>query len=235
MGRIKGFIRAAALALLPARIGRLIANRMGYAIAPGTRIGLSWIQVARLEMAPGSNIGHFNIVKGPFDVELVEHAALGHMNTILGPPRPDVGTRSHLKLGIWAKITHSHHLDMTDSVAIGDYSTIAGAGSQLWTHGYVHDAEGIGRYRVDGEIEIANNVSVGSGAIITQGVRIGPGITIGAGTVVAKDLTEPGFYVTGAVRHLPRPQAPELRADLEPISPGDVDGEDRVFRRLRDR
>jgi hypothetical protein len=39
-------------------------------------------------------------------------------------------------------------------VVIGDYSTLAGIGIQVWTHGYVHDTSGPGRYRIDGAVRI---------------------------------------------------------------------------------
>ncbi len=230
MSRLADLIRAALLAVLPTRIARLAVNRMGYAIAPDARIGWSWISVSRLTMGPRSNIGHLNRLKGHAEIALAEDAAIGHMNVVLAPPPLDPTRPAVLSLGIWAKITHSHHVDLTASVTIGDYSTLAGARSQLWTHGYVHEVTGLGRYRVDGPITIENNVSIGAGATILQGVRIAAGAMVGAGTVVAKDLAEPGLYVAGPMRALPRPADPDLREDLELVAPGGP-GSDRVYRR----
>lgn len=232
MSGLKYAFRAALLAALPTRVARLVVNRLGYAIARDARVGLSWVTVAKLTMGPRSNIGHLNRLKGPGEIVLAEDAAIGNMNMVLASPPLDPDHRAVLRLGVWAKITHSHHVDLTEPITIGDYSTVAGARSQLWTHGYVHDVEGLGRYRIDGPITIENNVSIGTGAIIIQGVHIAAGITVGAGTVVAKDLTEPGLYVAGSIRFLPRPVDPDLREDLELVAEGGP-GRDRVYRRRK--
>ncbi len=92
---------------------------------------------------------------------------------------------------------------------------MAGTDSQVWTHGYVHDREGAGRYRIDGEVKIGANVYIGSRCIVTAGVRIADGAMVGAGTTVARDLPNASLYVAGLLRELPRPPAPEQRSDLE--------------------
>jgi acetyltransferase-like isoleucine patch superfamily enzyme len=113
-----------------------------------------------------------------------------------------------------SKITSDHRIDCTATVHIGSFSTIAGTGSELWTHGYVHALQGAGRYRVDGRIRIGNNVYVGSSCIITTGVSLANGVIVGAGATVARSLTEPGMYVSAALRRLDRPGDPDIRADL---------------------
>ncbi len=112
---------------------------------------------------------------------------------------------------------------------IGDFSTLAGIGTQIWTHGYIHETKGIGRYRIDGRIVIGNNVYIGAGSIISMGVRVADGVIIGAGSTVARDLKEPGLYVSAALRYLPRPAAPELRADLVRVTDGGLT--ETVFRK----
>jgi acetyltransferase-like isoleucine patch superfamily enzyme len=99
-------------------------------------------------------------------------------------------------------------------VRIGDFSIIAGVGSQIWTHGYVHEIEGAGRYRVDGEVRIGANVYVGSRCVVTAGVRIGNGTMVGAGATVSGNLDPHAFYVSAPLRKLPRPGDPAGRADL---------------------
>lgn len=219
MGRVRRLARGIVLFVLPTAIARHLVNLMGYSLAPGTRVGLSWVQVDKLTMLPGSSIGHFNRLKGPAEVHLAESGAIGHMNLIYCPPRGVVVGNPVLSLGKSSKITFMHYVDLTASVIIGDYCTIAGKGSQLWTHGYVHEMEGIARYRIDGPIHIEDNVSIGSLSVISMGVRIGRGIIVGAGTAVAKDLLEPGLYVSSPIRQFPRPPAPDTRADLEPVDP----------------
>jgi acetyltransferase-like isoleucine patch superfamily enzyme len=117
-------------------------------------------------------------------------------------------------LSPYAKITSDHRVDCTQSVHLGHYSHLAGAGSQVWTHAYVHDETGPGRYRIDGPVIIESNVYVGSACVISLGVRIGQGIIVGAGSTVSKTILDPGMYVSSPLRHLPRPQTPDLRDEL---------------------
>jgi acetyltransferase-like isoleucine patch superfamily enzyme len=222
-------IRAILLAVFPTFLVRPIVNRMGFSIAGGAKIGLSWIKVSKLTMLPRSSIGHFNRLKGPAEIYLAEDAAIGHMNLVYCPPVGVVVGNPTLSIGRWSKITFMHYVDLTAPVTIGDYSTIAGRGSQLWTHGYIHEMTGFARYRIDGRIHIEDNVSIGSLSVILMGVRISRGVIVGAGTAVASDLLEPGLYVSSPIRMLPRPPAPNTRSDLEAIDRSL--SEDIVFRK----
>jgi acetyltransferase-like isoleucine patch superfamily enzyme len=210
-------VRAVLLALLPTGLVRPLVNALGYEISRGCRVGFSWIAVRKLAMHPGSRIGHLNRLKGPAEVILGEGGSIGNLNGIRAPRRGVGVVAPMLVIGKASNITYGHIIDLAASVRIGDFSTLAGARSQLWTHGYVHEQQGAGRYRIDGDIIIENNVSVGSAVVITAGVRIGSGITIGAGAVIAKDLREPGLYVSSPLRHYPPPAEPEARDDLEAV------------------
>ena len=176
---------------------------------------LNIIRITQLVMGEKSYIGRMNIINGPLSVVLESRAAIGNGNKIV---RGRIGVvtygLSELRLGELTKITSNHYIDCTQSILIGDFSILAGIGSQIWTHGYIHEAHGAGRYRVDGKIEIGHNVYIGSGSIISMGVRIASGVVVGAGVTVARNLDEPGLYVSAAIRQLPRPVDPEQRADL---------------------
>jgi acetyltransferase-like isoleucine patch superfamily enzyme len=216
MRRIIRMLRALLLLLLPTALVRPLVNRMGYRIARSARIGFSLVDVAGLDMAEGANIGHFNVIRGGFRFYLATNAAIGHINLITrnvveGPDGAE------LRLGTWSKITGIHRVDLTNSVTLGEYSTVAGQGCQLLTHGYVHEMEGLARYRIEGPITIGDNVYVGAGSILSMGVTLGNGVILGAGSTVAKSLIEPGLYVSMPLRRLPRPGAPGERADLEHI------------------
>lgn len=232
MVRIARLYRSFVLFALPARAARLLLGRRGRSIHPTARIGFSWIDVDSLELGPKSFIGHFNLiriqslklgpggfirmlnrVRGPFDFEAGPNAGLGNSNTVR---KLDSGSRpARLRLGIWSKITSRHHVDLTESVTLGDYTTIAGAGSQIWTHGYVHAEEGLDRYRIDGPVTLGNNVYIGSMCFISMGVHIADGVIVGGGAAVAKDLLKKGLYVSSAIRCLPRPSDPEGHSGLE--------------------
>lgn len=223
-----------ALMLLPTWIVRPLANAMGHAIAPGARIGLSWlscdrlilahrarvghlnlVQTRRLVMRLDARLGHMNVCRGPLSLRLGPEADIGNRNTVARAPRGVTLSSAQLWLGQGAKVTAGHSLDCTRTIQIGRYSTLAGKSSQIWTHGYVHEDEAPGRYRVDGSVRIGNNVYLGSSVIITGGVSICDAASVGVGTCVTKHLTEPAFYVSGALRKLPKPAAPESRNDME--------------------
>lgn len=228
-------IGALALFALPTALARPIANALGHRIAPGCRVGFSLLLCDLVACEPGVAIGHLNLVRarrlvmrreaylgrmnvvnGPMSLQFAARAALGNDNRVLRAPRGVTTGPARLRLGTLAKITSNHRVDCTRSIDIGDYTTIAGAGSQLWTHGYVHDVEGPGRYRIDGRIVIEHNVYVGSACFISMGVRIGHGSVVGGGTAVARSLPALGVYVSAAIRALARPAEPDARPDLVP-------------------
>lgn len=228
---------AAALMFFPTALVRPIANAMGHSIAPGARIGFSWLLCSRLVMARGARIGHFNVVsvvrivigangkfgsmnmvRGPFSLRLGKRAELGNRNTV---SRARIGVTigpARLWLGDGSKITAGHSLDCTCSITFGDYSTLAGKNSQIWTHGYVHERAAPKRYRVDGRVTVGNNVYLGSASIVTGGVSICDDVIVGVGSCLSKSLSEPGFYVSAPLRLLPKPVDPETRSDMERIT-----------------
>lgn len=232
-------LRALLLAALPTRIARLLVPSLRRAIAPSARVGFSLVRVSgAMSMAEGARIGHLNLIHvnelmmgprsyigllnrmiGPFRVRLGVHAGIGNTN-IINRGRGGVTTASTLALGEWAKITAGHRVNLSSDVLIGKFSTIAGAGSQIWTHGYVHETEGLGRYRIDGPVVIGDNVYIGSMCFLSMGITIARGVIVGGGTSVARDLTEPGLYVSAGLRQLPRPPEPGTRADLELLDDG---------------
>jgi acetyltransferase-like isoleucine patch superfamily enzyme len=232
---LRRWLGAIVAMLMPGLLARPLLRLMGHRIGTGVRIGWSWIMADRLWLQTGSRIGHFNVVvlhrlvmrrgayigrqnhvRGPLSIQLDERAAIGNRNRITRAPTGLVTSGpSTLRLGELSKITAGHLVDCSAGVRIGAFSTIAGLGSQLWTHGYVHATNGADRYRIDGGIEIADNVYVGTGVIIVAGAVIGSGVLVGAGAVVSGRLDEPGLYVMNGLRRLPRPTAdPSTRDDL---------------------
>lgn len=219
---------AVLLLIFPTWLVRRIVNGLGHSLQRGAKVGFSWVCVDRVELAATGRIGHFNRCAGSIRIALSAQAHIGHLNTIVRARFID-GEPTSLTLGRTAKITSRHRLDLTCSISIGDFSTVAGTGSQLWTHGYVHAMEGVARYRIDGPIVIEDNVYIGTMSFISMGVRIARGVIVGGGSSVAKSLLEPGLYVSAGLRCLPRPADPETRGDLEPLER--VSGQDIVYRK----
>ena len=231
--RPRQFLTAAICLLAPRRLKPLLLRRLGHPVAKGARIGCSLVLVDRLAMAPQARIGtgnlircrrillrdqawigHANMIKGPFSLWFDRRAAVGNRNTVTRAPHPVTFGPSHLRLGDFAKVTGGHHVDLTQSVRFGDFSTLAGKGSQVWTHGYVHMSQGLDRARVDGRVRIGSNVYIGSASVIGGGIRIADGVTVGALSSVASDLLEPGLWVSQKLRHIAL--TPEQRLDRLP-------------------
>lgn len=246
----KKFLTALVAVLLPSFLLRPVLRLLGHRVAASARIGFSLLWVDRICLDQHTRVGHLNllvakrlvlrerayigrqnVVLGPISIDLAPQGAIGNANKIVRGRQGSVTSGpSRLYLGRVAKITGGHRIDCTTSISIGDYSTIAGVGCQVWTHGYVHDTSGPGRYRIDGKVFIGDNVYIGAGCIISMGVRIGNGVIVGAGTTVARDLDEPGLYVSAAIRELPRPASPESRADLQQLA--DAGLCERVYRKI---
>jgi len=168
-----------------------------------TTIGnFNLININSLVIGKSGYLGNFNRIIGPIDVILKDTAAIGNKNNIYRAPIGITYGTSVLELGILSKITGNHRVDSTRSIIIGDYSTIAGHDSQIWTHAYYHDKIGSGRFRVDGEIKIGNNVYIGSRCIINGGISITDTVVVGSNSNVSKSLLNPGTYVNQPLRFI---------------------------------
>jgi acetyltransferase-like isoleucine patch superfamily enzyme len=168
-----------------------------------TRIGhLNIIQARRLVIRERGYVGHLNWISGGLSIALKQNGAIGHRNHINSGVTPGCNRRPQLRIGIWAKITAGHFVNACETIVLGNYSTIAGYGSQLWTHGFVHEWEGIGRSEVRGRIIIKDNVYIGSNCTLQAGITIEKAVSVGAHASVAKSLLEPGVYVPQELRYL---------------------------------
>ncbi|WP_225035912.1 acyltransferase [Winogradskyella sp. SM1960] len=221
--------------ILPSFILSFVLRLLGHKLGKGAKIGFSIILVNQIEVGNDVKIGHFNlflnkkiilsdntiigyfnILKGPFTLVLKEKAALGNKNYMTRASHGITYGKSHLTLGELTKITTGHHLDLTRSITLGDFSILAGIRSQMWTHGYYHAEKGKGRVRIDGEIKIGDNVYIGSGCIFNPGVSINNAIHIGGGSVISKDLDQSGMYVSQGLRHINK-TFEEVKNSLEQI------------------
>ncbi len=200
-------------------------------MGPGTRVAaLTVLSCPRVCMRRGAWIGAANIVRGPFSLFLAEGASLGNRNIVSGARRPRPGEAAAcLWIERGGRITSSHAIDVTRSIRIGVHAIVAGKGSQIWTHGYIHARVGPDRARIDGRVSIGDNTYIGAMSCISPGVSIGAGITVGGHASVARDLLEPGVYVSAPLRHIEGD--PYARRDRHgPPVPDSLDGDVRVRR-----
>lgn len=180
--------------LLPWRLKRLALRQFfGYTLHPKAYIGLAWIFPRTLTMDEGSRIDHFNVAIHLDHMHLKKRASLNRGNWITG-----LSTRTHLPhfrhqpdrraeliVGESSSITKNHHIDCTNRIEIGAFSTIAGYRSQLLTH----------------SIDVFTNrqdsapISIGDYAFVGTNVVILGGSTLPSRSVLgAKSLLNKAFY-----------------------------------------
>lgn len=211
MNRWALFVSVVAL-ILPAALRRVLFNTLcGYAIGPGARVGCSLIGCPSLKLGAGARIGHFNVIKG-IPVELGEQARIGDFNWISGLPR---GTSKHfrdeadrdpcLKLGRHASLTARHYVDCSNRVEIGEFSTVAGARSQIITH-----AIDLRRNRqVSAPATIGRYCFVGTACIVLKGARLPDFSVLAANSSLAHNFEEPYMLYSGVPAAAVKALAPD--------------------------
>ncbi len=226
----------ALICILPSKLALFFLKMIGHNVSYKAKIGFSlifvdkiimsdearighfnFIKINNLKFKPKAYIGHLNILKGPFDLNFDKQGAIGNSNKITRAPLGVTYGLSQLKMGELSKITANHRVDLTRSVFVGDFSTIAGSSSQIWTHGYLHASSGKGRIRIDGEVHIKNNVYIGSNCVINAGISINSAITVGSNSTVPKSLLKRGMYVGQGLRYLEKKDLEDVKKQLKKI------------------
>lgn len=202
-------------------IRKLFLNLIGHKVSYKSKLGLNILYINYIKLEEGSRVGNFNLIaskslhletdsfikrlnyfKGPFKVYLSHKSGISNSNKFRRANYPISAGEASLYLGKNSFIVSNHFIDLTRSVSFGDNSILAGINTQLWTHGYYHANEGPDRIRIDGDIEIGNNVYVGSRCLFNPGVKVRDAIHIGAGSVISKNLEQSGMYVSQELRYL---------------------------------
>lgn len=141
--RLALLLLKAGITILPWRLKRPLLQRcFGYQLAPDASIAFAWVYPRKLCMSSGSRIDSLTVVIHLDELSMAEMASIGRGNWITGFP---TGTdskhfahqhsrRSQLLLGAHSAITKQHHIDCTNRVSIGPFSTIAGYNSQFLSH-----------------------------------------------------------------------------------------------------
>jgi acetyltransferase-like isoleucine patch superfamily enzyme len=165
-----------------------------YEIDYDSYIGFSWLYPEHLILKKGAKIGHLNFCKNIKLLKLEQNSIIGALNWITGFPiienysghfSKEKYRMPQLLLGKHSAITSRHYIDCTNSISIGDFSTIAGLRSQFLTHSINIQKSEQGSER----IEIGMYCFLGSGCTILSGSRIPDYSVIGAMSLVNKQLT----------------------------------------------
>lgn len=218
---MKKYLIAIALFILPTFVCRylfLIFRLKTHKIAKGCRIGfsviicdsiklgqdtkighLNFIHIKKLELNDRSKILHLNFLKGPIAVFFDEDSWIHSQNKISGPVL-NFAREQKFCLGKKSMVMMKCLFDITDSIEIGENTTIAGSGVQMWTHAFYVGKEK--RARVDGGIRIGNNCYIGAYAVVCSGCNITDDTSIGANATVSKSISVPGLYVSQPLRFI---------------------------------
>jgi acetyltransferase-like isoleucine patch superfamily enzyme len=174
--------------LLPWPIRRVFLSRVfQWKIHSTARIGFSFVAVDYLEMSAHAQIGNCNIIRNLNSVRLAEYSKIGTFNWLYGMRkhnprhfRSETARDPALIIGMHTSITSRHLIDATNTVRIGEYSTIAGFRSQIITHGInIDDC-----LQETEPVTIGNYVMIGTGCIILKGAVVPNFCVVAAGSVV---------------------------------------------------
>lgn len=142
-------------------------------------------------------IGSHSIIGNLVRVKNIDHLKIGNRSLVnsscmfCGPIEALKTFQRDVSIGDYANIQCGHYFDVVAPITMKNYVTIAGKGTQMFTHSF--DIEG---NRLDGAITIEEHVYVGSCCIVNLGVHIGERIVLQAGTVVNKSIEESGVYAS---------------------------------------
>lgn len=102
----------------------------------------------------------------------------------------NLGSNGHLGVDVYINASQGN-------VNIGDYVAIAPK-TQIYSYSdYYNKDKKIGEVHKVSDVNIKDNVLIGSGSIILPGVTINEGAIVGAGAVVTKDV--PAYTIFGGV------------------------------------
>lgn len=181
--------------LFPWFIRRILLNKLfNYEIDPKASIGFAWIFPKELQMAAGAKIDHFTVAVNLDCIEMGVNTIIGRSNWITGYSTNIEGVhfqhqkerRAKLILRNHAAITKNHHLDCTNLIYIGEFSTIAGYHSQLLTHS-INVLENIQDSR---PIYIGSYTFVGTNVVILGGANLPDYSVLGAKSLLNKSFSK---------------------------------------------
>jgi acetyltransferase-like isoleucine patch superfamily enzyme len=186
---------------LPWSIRRwLLEGVFGYQIHPTSRIGFAWVFPKFLIMEAHSSIGNLTICKNLDYVHLKQHAIIGRGNWITGFPLGDKTHFSHetdrkpqLIVGEHSAITNRHLIDCTNSVQIGNFSTLAGFQSQILSHSINIET----CQQSSAPISIGSYCFIGTNCVILGDSCLPNYSVVGAKSLLNKKYTESYYLYAG--------------------------------------
>lgn len=189
--------------ILPWKVKRFLLIKIWkYEIHPNAKIGLAYIFPKHLKMEKGSKIDHFTVAIHLDLIILNENASISRSNWITGFPtnskskhfQHQINRKCELIIGKESAITKHHHIDCTNQVKIGNYTTIAGYYSQFLTHSInIHENR-----QDSAPIEIGDYCFVGTNSVVLGGASLPSYSVLGAKSLLNKKFTEEYTLYGGA-------------------------------------
>lgn len=211
MSRLLRRAVAVAIGTLPtAALRRLCYNRLlGYRVHRTATVGpFSLIDVTSLELGPESVLERGSVFAGPLQVRIGRGSSIGCKNEFRGGhwsasiPQGEVIYAHTISIGDYCRIAPCHFFDVNGTIEVGDYTWIAGRGSQFWTHGAG---------------KLATNVRIGAHCFIGSACRFAPGAAIpdhcvvSLGSVVTRRFKNEYMLLGGQ----PCTEIKDIREDIE--------------------
>jgi len=186
-----------------------------YRIHNTARIGLAWVFPKRLTMEEGCSIGHGTVCVEIDALIMKPQSRIGYGNWIVGFPTDTKSERyAHLParrpelwLGEDAAIASRHTIDCTDLVSIGNFSILAGFGSQLLTENLDLETNRPSA----APVTVGNYCFIGAASVLLPGSALPDRCVLGAKSLLNRKFIDEHSLYTGsparAIRRLP----PEMR------------------------
>ncbi|TWT69061.1 putative lipopolysaccharide biosynthesis O-acetyl transferase WbbJ [Crateriforma conspicua] len=172
---------------------------MGFRIHKTAYIGRALIAAGEVSIGEGCVVGDLTVVRGLQLLQMDHCSRIGRRNWIVACPTHhgtdiDGKPRSVLHLMQHSAITIGHLIDANARVTIGEFSTIAGYGSQLLTHS-IDIRENVQSAR---PICIGKYSFVGTRSVILGGAELPSFSVLGAGALLNKPFDK-SYKVYGGV------------------------------------
>ncbi len=180
--------------LFPWKVRRFILIRFyHYQIHPTARIGLSYIYPKHLIMEEGAYIGHLNVAIHLELIHMEKDCTISQKNWITGFPLDNKtnfqdfpNRKPYLIMKKDSAITKQHLVDCTDTVMIGELTSVGGYGTQILSHSTSLQMN----KQSCAPITIGHHCFVGTRSIILPGSILPNHSVLGAGAVLKKQFTE---------------------------------------------
>ncbi len=180
---------------LPWGLRRRALNKwFNYEIHPTAKVGLAWVFPGKLVMGADCRIDHFTIAIHLDLIHMSKHSTIGRSNWITGMSTLDKSgffrhqsdRHAELIIGESTNITKNHHLDCTNRITIGSFSTIAGYNSQFLTH----SIDVVENRQDSSPISIGAYTFVGTNVVILPGSSLPAYCVLGAKSLLNKTFSD---------------------------------------------